>query len=142
MITKKSNEKYVLVLEKGEKLLETITAFAKENELKGAFLSGIGALEDVELGYYNLHTKEYQRKMFDGGDYELLAVNANLSLKNGEPYVHAHASIAGEDFKVYGGHLFEATVAVTAEIFCAPFGAMPVREHDEKIGLDLICKFV
>ena len=142
MITKKSNEKYILVLERGEKLLETITAFAKENELKGAFLSGIGALEDVELGYYNLHNKEYQRKTFNEGDYELLAVNANVSLKNGEPYVHAHASIAGEDFRVYGGHLFEATVAVTAEIFCAPFGEMPVREHNEKIGLDLICKFI
>lgn len=141
MIAKNSNEKFVLVLEKGEKLLETITQFAKEKELRGAFISGIGALEDVELGYYNLHTKEYQRKMFNHGDYELLAVNGNLSLKNGQPYVHAHCSIAGEDFKVYGGHLFEATVAVTAEIFCAPFGNMPVREPNDQIGLDLICKF-
>ena len=121
--------------------MASLTQYCIENELKGAFFKAIGALEKVELGYYDLHNKNYIRKCFEETDYELISAHGNLSLKSGEPFVHIHASLSGPDFQVFGGHLFEAEVAVTAEIQITPFASRPVREPNKSIGLDLVCGF-
>ncbi|MBT4761213.1 MAG: DNA-binding protein [Bdellovibrionaceae bacterium] len=142
MLVKEKNNNYVVVLEVGDKIIESLTNFAIEHKLKGAVFSGIGAAKDVELGAYDLGNKDYIRKVFTETDYELISLDGNLSLKDGTPFVHIHASFGGHDFKVFGGHLFEATVAVTAEIYVTPIDVTPVREHNEKLGLGLICKFI
>ena len=38
-----------------------------------------------------------------------------------------------------GGHLFEAEVAVVAEVYITPLGVLPERDEDKAIGLNLIC---
>jgi predicted DNA-binding protein with PD1-like motif len=141
MHVQENNGNYLVVLEKGEPLMASLTQFAADKELKGAIFSGIGALEDVELGAYDTKTLEYIRKTFSKVAYELISLNGNLSLKDGEPFVHLHAALGDHDFNVFGGHLFEATVAVTAEISVRPLGFMPERELHKEIGLALICKF-
>ena len=141
MIHASCDGKHQLIVQKNEKLVESITRFAKENNILGGQITGLGALEDVELGYYDLHNKEYLRKTFTEMDYELISLTGNIALNNGEHFVHVHASLGGPDFNVFGGHLFEATVAVTAEIFITPLGKLPSRELVEDIGLNLICGF-
>ncbi len=138
MIITGKNHQFMVVLKQGEKLIESLTAVLKEKEIQGANLTAIGAVKDVELGYYDLHHKNYVKKCFEGDDYELISLMGNLSLKEGEPFVHLHALISDKEFNVYGGHLFELTVAVTAEIFVTPLGAMPIRKMDSEIGLALI----
>ncbi|USN48255.1 MAG: DNA-binding protein [Pseudobdellovibrionaceae bacterium] len=134
-----SQGRFVVVLEKGEKVAEKLTQAAEEYNWKGGELHAIGALKDVELGYYDAEKKEYIRKTFVD-EYELISMHGNVSLKNGDPYVHIHASLGDRDFAVFGGHVFEAVVAVTFEAFVVPFGQMPVREFSPNIGLDLICR--
>ena len=132
---------FLVILEKGELLMASLTKFAIANKLKGAIFSGIGALENVELGAYDTKTKEYIRKTFNEVAYELISINGNLSLKDGELFVHIHAALGDHDFSVFGGHLFEAVVAVTAEISVKPLNFTPIRELHEGVGLGLICKF-
>ena len=129
----------MVIIEKGKPLVETLTKAVTDLKLKGGRISGIGAVEKVELGYYDLHEKTYLRKTFDEGDFELISLNGNISLKNGEPFVHVHTTIGDRNFQVFGGHLFEAEVAVTAEIHILPLGIMPERQTNHDIGLDLIC---
>jgi predicted DNA-binding protein with PD1-like motif len=94
----------------------------------------------VELGYYHLEEKDYHRKTFSEMDYELISLTGNLSLKEGKPYIHVHAALGDNQFRVFGGHLFEANVAVTAEVSIIPLGKMPVRELDPRLGLATICR--
>ncbi|MCB0356383.1 MAG: hypothetical protein KDD40_05215, partial [Bdellovibrionales bacterium] len=42
--------------------MASLTQYCIEQKLKGAFLKAIGALEKVELGYYELEQKNYIRK--------------------------------------------------------------------------------
>ena len=119
MIIEGTDGQFMVIIEKGKKLVETLTKVATDLKLKGGRISGIGAVEQVELGYYDLHEKVYIRKTFDEGDFELISLNGNISLKNGEPYIHVHA--------------------VTAEVHILPLGVLPERKPDQKIGLDLIC---
>lgn len=137
----KSNETWFLRLDRGENLFETLENWAKKEGLSAGHLSGIGALQDVELGFYHLSKKEYHRKGFPL-EAELLSLDGNLCLKDGNPFFHIHTVLGDEEFRAYGGHLFKAIVAVTCEINFRPFEADITRVHNEKIGLNLLsfCK--
>ena len=136
-----SSEQWLLVLRKDQWLVKELTEFAKRTGIRGGSIHGIGALKNVELGFYHLDTKSYERKTFNGEDFELISLHGNFTLRDNEPYVHVHCSLGRSDFSVIGGHLFDGQVAVTAEIAVAPFGRMPQRQLDPEVGLQLICGF-
>ncbi len=140
MLIEKNNGLWLVVLDKEQSILATLTEIVKEKNIQGGHIVGIGAVKDVQLGYYHLEQKEYLRKTFSGEDYELIALNGNISVRDGAPYVHAHTAIGAQDFSVLGGHLFEAKVAVTAEIHITPFGAMPERQLNPALGLATITR--
>lgn len=134
------NGSHLFVLERGEKLISTLTPALAELEIQGGILSGLGALKDVELGFYELDHKEYIRKTLSE-DHELISLSGNVALKDGKPFIHVHAALGDAQFRVFGGHLFEAVVAVTVEVSLTPYAFSPVREPNADIGLALICKF-
>ena len=43
--------------------METITQFCKENEINNA-LSGIGAVMNIDIGAFDINSKQYIRKNF------------------------------------------------------------------------------
>ena len=133
----KSNDQYLIRLLKDEDLFEQLGIFAREEKLKSGEISGIGALKEVELGSFHLKEKDYHRKMFNEGDYELLNMSGNLSLLDGNNFFHLHCVISDHQYQCYGGHLFAAKVAVTAEIFFTPNNLILDRKFDETTGLSL-----
>ncbi|RKZ18887.1 DNA-binding protein [bacterium] len=136
----RSGKGIFVVLKKGEMLMESITDACKKIGIDSGFVSGIGAIEDVLLGAFNTEKREYIKKEFSGS-HELLSLTGNISKKgNGEYVVHLHCIIGDEDMKVYGGHLFNARVSVTCEIFIhiEDFGL--IRRMDSETGLFLIKK--
>ena len=126
----------LVLLQRGEKLVAGLTQLAKDRGLRGAGLSALGALCDVELGYYVLHDKRYERITL-ADDLELLSLTGNVTLKDGAPFVHVHASLGDREFRARGGHLFEATVGASVELRVERWSAAPVRKPDEAIGLAL-----
>jgi uncharacterized protein len=144
MFVKKSkdqlDQKILVVLDKDQPLVSTLTEIVTREKILGGHVTGIGAIKDVELGFYHLHRRDYHRQTFSNGDFELIALNGNISLKDGAPYVHVHTAIGDDRFQVFGGHLFEAKVAVTAEIYISPFGSMPVRTINDQVGLATISR--
>lgn len=62
MKLQKSNHTILLVLEKGEDIVECITTFADDQDLTFTSVSGIGACDDVVLKFFNLTTKQYEEK--------------------------------------------------------------------------------
>lgn len=141
ILTADKDGAHLVVLDRDELLIDSLTKIMTTHSFQGGFISGIGALKDVELGYYELHNKTYLRQKFEQEDFELIALNGNIPLKQNAPFIHVHALLGRRDFSVFGGHLFEATVAVTAEIMVLSLGKMPKRVLNHKIGLDLICGF-
>ena len=138
--TFEKDNNFMLILSRGTPLLEALTDWVHEHKIEGGEISGIGAIENVELGYYDFHKKEYLSKIFNDDDYELLSLNGNITLRQGRPFCHCHATMSDRDYRVFGGHLFKAEVAITAEIFVRPLNLMPERSFDENIGLDLVRK--
>ena len=127
---------YAVRLERGEQLVESLTGFLDERGIGAGSLVGIGALKDVELGYYELERQTYHRKTFRE-DHELVNLTGNVSVKDGKPFLHAHVTISGPDFQAHAGHLFRAVVAVTVELVVTPLEGRIGREVDKGVGLAL-----
>jgi len=106
---------WALRLEAGEEIVETLRAFAGRENVRSAFLSGIGAVGETELGFFVRPTGEYVRRTF-AGEHEIGVLTGNFSELDGRPFPHCHVVIAGEDFVAHTGHLFRGIVSVTCEV--------------------------
>ena len=78
-----------MTLAKGDNINKTFESFAEVKGVGCAWLNGIGALENPEIGYYSLEDKSYYRKTFKG-EYELTSLIGNITLKEGKPFSHTH----------------------------------------------------
>jgi len=126
---------WAICLEPGEKVRESLQRLCEVRGWQGANISGIGGLCQVELGFWERERGDYSRRCWDG-PFERLSLQGNISLYQGGPFAHLHATLSGPDFQVLGGHLFEGTVTATAEIFarlCQPLS----REWNATIGAGL-----
>src|SRR5258707_11202563 len=105
MITKTVDSGWLLGFAHGEDIVAGVLDFARAQKVDGAWVNMLGAIEDPELGYYDLGTKTYTRRIFPG-DWEITAIVGNLGWLDDTPVLHVHATIGGPDFSTRGGHLF------------------------------------
>lgn len=129
--------RYQLVLDRGDFVVESLTEFAREEGICAASFTGLGAVKDTTVGYYDLSSREY-RFMDYTADHEVVALVGNIALVDGEPFVHAHITLGDRDMRLVGGHLKEATVAVTLEISLTACAEPLERSLNEEIGLTLL----
>jgi hypothetical protein len=127
-----------MTLAKGDNINKTFESFAEVKGIGCAWMNGIGALENPEIGYYSLEDKAYRRKTFKG-EYELTSLIGNITLKEGKPFSHTHITFSDTEFRVFGGHLFNANITAAGE-FIMQFGSDEInREMNTEIGLPLWC---
>ena len=127
-----------LTLAKGDNINKMFESFAEIKGVGCAWLNGIGALENPEIGYYSLADKSYRQKTFKG-EYELTSLIGNITLKEGKPFSHTHITFSDTEFRVFGGHLFNANITAAGE-FIMQFGSDEInREMNAGIGLPLWC---
>ena len=127
-----------MTLAKGDNINKTFESFAEVKGIGCAWLNGIGALENPEIGYYSIDDKAYHRKTFKG-EYELTSLIGNITLKEGKPFSHTHITFSDTEFRVFGGHLFNANITAAGE-FIMQFGSDEInREMNAEIGLPLWC---
>ncbi len=134
---RKLDNTYVVRLNKGAEIISAIKDFCSSNNVKVGTIQGIGAINSVTFGFFNLETKQYNEKVFEG-PREITSLIGNISTKNGETYLHLHMTASGEDYNTIGGHLINATISLTGEIFITPINGTVEREFCEKTGLNLL----
>jgi hypothetical protein len=135
----RSKEGYLLRLERGEEIHESFVRFAEEHGLKGGVVQGLGAVENAELGYYDLDRRAYDRREVPERT-EILSLNGNLCRRDGKPFLHAHVILMREDGSLVGGHLFRGTVSVTGEFAIGQTDLDLVRLPDPGVGLSLLAE--
>ena len=132
------NDCIYMTLAKGDLINKTLETYAESHDIGCAWINGIGALENPEIGYYSLEDKSYYRKTFKG-EYELTSLIGNITLKEGKPFSHTHITFSDTEFRVFGGHLFNANITAAGE-FIMQFGSDEInREMNAEIGLPLWC---
>ena len=131
---KQHENTYFVYLEKGESVVKELTIFCKEHQINNGYISGIGAVNNIELGSYNSKNGEYIKKIFKD-DHELITTQGNIMLLNDEPFIHAHISIGNHNMEIFGGHLFSAKIAVVGEFVINKIDGNSKRTKNNAIGL-------
>lgn len=135
---KQDGDTYIIYIQQNEGIMETLTQFCKDEGIQNAQISGIGAIRKIEIGAYDLENKEYIIHNLDD-IWELTSFQANVLLKDSNPFIHAHINISDHDLNAKGGHLFEAEVAAVGEFVLRKINTDGKREMDDHIGLATMC---
>lgn len=133
---KKFGHKYVVRLEKGEEIVESIKKLCREEGIKLGTISGLGATNRAVIGLFETSSKEYHSKELTG-DMEITSLIGNISQMDEEVYLHIHINLADEENNVFGGHLNLAVISATGEVVVDTIEGTVDREFNEKVGLNL-----
>jgi predicted DNA-binding protein with PD1-like motif len=121
----------------GADLLDEMTAIVRREGITLGRIHAIGATTHARVAYYDQGTKVYNPIELPGG-MEILNVHGNVSLRDGEPFVHAHILLGDPQGKVFGGHLLQGTKLFACELFIDELvGPALERAHDATTGLFL-----
>jgi len=124
-------------LSHGGDLLEEITDVCRREDIQFGWIEALGAVKRARLAFYNQETHDYEFFTVDQS-LEVTKLVGNVSLKDGNPFVHAHVTLADKAGNVYGGHLASGTIVFACEFMLEIFdGPALKREFDEVTGLPL-----
>lgn len=124
---------YVVRLDAGEKIVETLKALCERDAIGGGFFIGLGGVSKAEIGHFDPVAKDYTWLKLTG-PREIVSLTGNITKVNGRPFVHAHIALGDNAFAVRGGHLKEAVVSVTCEVTLTRFRDDIGRTKDEASG--------
>jgi len=130
-------DKYVLRLESGDDILQSLRQFAAKKRLGASLLEGIGSLSKVKLGHYDFKTTPYKYEAFED-DLEIVNLAGNIATMNSQPLPHVHVTLGRRDFSVIGGHLDEGSSANMVEIGIWKLHGKLLKAKDEAIGLNVL----
>jgi len=129
---------FALVMDIGEEVMSTITAFATEQSLAGSSISGIGGFQRAKLGYFAWDQKEFIQNEIDE-QVELLSFQGTIAEGgDGSPTVHVHVVLGRSNATTRGGHLVEGIVRPTLEAIVVEMPEHLHRLYDDETGLVLL----
>lgn len=128
---------YLLEFHTGQEVMQGLLAFANKHKLVAGHLTGIGAISEAVIGYFDPQKNAYLRNP-EKGQAEVLSLTGNLALYDNEPFFHVHVALGRRDGSARGGHLFEAKVCPTVELVLTTYSKPVRRKVDNETGLPLL----
>ena len=124
-------------LETGDDLVASIEAFCAERGVRAAWVSVIGAVSHASFAYYEQDERRYL-ELESGEHHEIVGFVGNISIRDEQSFLHAHATFGARNGAAVGGHLLRGCVVFAAEVTITEMGGVElVRHPDEVTGLAL-----
>ena len=98
---------------------------------------GIGATDNAVIGLFEVKTKQYHTTILTG-DHEIAPLYGNITMMDGEVYLHLHINLCDATHRCFGGHLTSAVVSATFEGVIDVMEGAVDRVHDDDLGLNLL----
>lgn len=134
MTHKRTELGYFIHLEPGEELVASLIQFAKQYDVLGGEVYGIGLTEKVTLGFYTKEINNYSWQKFAEA-FEILNITGNISTLEGEPIVHIHGVFGRADFSTVGGHVGSLEIGKSGEVIVIPHDVTIERKKDFSSGM-------
>lgn len=129
---------YILNFERGEEFFSILRPFLEKENIKAGYFTGLGAAGLLDIAYYDLVTKKFERRTIKE-DVEILSLVGNIAILKNERIIHAHGTFGKRDLSTFGGHLFALHVSGACEIHLTKLSGTMSRAFDEATGLNLLC---
>ncbi len=130
------NDAYVVRMDRGEEVMETLTALCEQEGIRLASVEAIGAVDRAVVGLYDVGEKVYHKKEFTE-PMELTSLLGTVTEKDGKPYLHLHATFCDANMQAHGGHVNALHISATCEMVLRLLPGQVGRQLDEVTGLNL-----
>lgn len=137
MRTSAAGAERVVILEPGERVIETLTAYLSQQGIMAGRISAIGAFSEAQIKYWNAETKRYEERAVRQ-QVEVISLLGDVSEKDGQPFIHAHVTLGDSQYNALVGHLGEATAYPTLEVFITLYEGALRRQDDPAVQLAVI----
>ncbi len=117
-------------------IIGALTEFSRQERIRAGWISAIGTVRQAEVGYFDHGRGEYLH-IEVAHFMEIVSCQGNVSLKDGEPFVHLHIILSDAEGRTVAGHLFDSTIFVGEFCLQELQGPDLVREPDPASGLSL-----
>jgi predicted DNA-binding protein with PD1-like motif len=97
----------------------------------------LGASKKLELSFYNLAGKEYEKHEFNE-NMEILNAGGNIGQFEGKPVIHLHGSFGRQDLSTLGGHVHKLVANATVEVVLHKIDGNMEREYNKSVGLNTL----
>ena len=129
--------RYILRFDKKEEVISELLKFCALKKINAGFFSGLGAIQETDLAWYDVDEKTYKEKTFNE-KMEILNFIGNIAVMKGKTVIHCHGTFGSKDMETFGGHVKKIVVAATCEILLESFDGKIEREYSNEIGLNLL----
>jgi len=133
----KEPKTYAVILDEGEEVMESLSGFMREQQLRGSQFSGIGAFAEVMVGHFNLEKRGYKRIPIPQ-QVEVLSLTGHVTMQGDEPRLHAQVVVGKSDGTAHGGHLLAARARPGLEVVFVESASYLRRRYDPSRGLVLL----
>ena len=124
-------------LARGSDLVAELERICAEHDIRAAWVSVLGAVSHAAYAYYEQTDHRYLELSSDT-HHEIAGFVGNISIRDGKPFLHAHATFADETGACVGGHLLKGITMFVGEFQIREMtGVDLVRSHQEEFGLAL-----
>jgi uncharacterized protein len=121
----------------GTDLVSEIERFCAEQDIHSAWVSVVGAVSHAAFGYYEQDEQRYLELSSDH-HHEITSFTGNVSMRDGKPFLHAHAGFARRDGETVGGHVLPGCTVYVGEVTIREMSDVELqRVPDEVTGLAL-----
>jgi len=127
----------VLVCDKGEEAMQTVTEAVRRHGIGAAQVTAVGGFQRGEVGYFDAQAREYSRIPVDG-QVEVLSLVGDVAERDGQPEPHLHAVLGRRDGSTVGGHLLRGEVFPTLEVIITEVPPELGKRFDPETGLALM----
>ncbi len=126
----------VIRMDRGEEICGTLAAICEKEDVELAEVSALGAVDRAEMAIYDVPSKTFFRKTFEG-PMEIGSLVGSVTRKDGKPYLHLHGVVCDSELAAHGGHIASMRISATCEMIVRIFPGEVGRRMDEAIGLNV-----
>jgi uncharacterized protein len=128
---------FAIILDQDDEVLQQLQSFADQEKVAASSFAAIGAFSDAVLGWFDWDKKDYKRIPLRQ-QVEVLSLLGDITLDAAKRKVHAHVVLGDSAGHAHGGHLLEAHVRPTLEIFLQETPTDLRRAFDPRSHIALI----
>jgi hypothetical protein len=124
-------------LAQGSDLVDEIERLCAERQIRAAWVSAIGAVRRASFAYFDQEEAKYL-PLASETHHEITGFIGNISIRDGRPFLHAHATFCDREGTAIGGHLLRGCEVFAGEAMIREMTGVELeRTPDEVTGLAL-----
>lgn len=130
-------KQYAVIFSVGDEAYSGLLDFAQKYRVTSGHFTAIGALSSVVLGWFDPQKKMYLENPI-AEQVEAVTMTGDFAMYQGKPSLHTHIVVGRRDGTARGGHVIEAIVSPTLEVFVTVDPVPLHKKYDPSTDLTLI----